>query len=140
MRPLASRRFRLRAAAQSGERCRVFLSLPALLPAFLSWSEARPQRFCRRMKSEVPPAIVSRFWAWAIAAAIGGGIGRQTSKAGEIRRQVAASRPLTGWNTQPVTGSHVSVVQGSPSLQVIGELREQLPVAGSQALAVWPAP
>src|SRR6266481_7180926 len=53
--------------------------------------------------------------------------------------QVAASRPVTGWNTQPATGSQESAVQGSPSLQgAIGGL-EQVPVAGSQKPAMWQA-
>src|SRR5262249_30557003 len=54
-------------------------------------------------------------------------------------RQVAAASPPTGWKTQPVAGSQASAVQGSPSLQAMGALGEQVPVAGSQTLAVWHA-
>src|SRR5437879_4787028 len=54
-------------------------------------------------------------------------------------RQVAASRPVTGWNTQPAAGSQESAVQASPSSQgaIVG--LEQVPVAGSQKPARWQA-
>src|SRR5437016_12938008 len=54
-------------------------------------------------------------------------------------RQVAASRPVTGWNTQPAAGSQESAVQASPSSQgaIVG--LEQVPVAGSQNPAMWQA-
>src|SRR5437016_8008918 len=91
------------------------------------------------MKLDVTPASVSRFCAWAISARTAGGIGRQTSKAGEIMRQVAAARPLTGWKTQPAVGSQVSVVQRSPSSQGAADGLEQLPVEESQMPALWQA-
>ena len=49
-----------------------------------------------------------------------------------------AARPVTGWKTQPVVGSQLSVVQGSPSVQAIVVL-EQLPVAESQTPTPWQA-
>src|SRR2546427_5426314 len=118
MRLLASSRFRLSAAVQAGARCRFLASLVDFLAAFLRRCEACPSIFFARPWCLVAPAAVSRLWAWAIDFATAGGIGPQRGSG--VRRQVAASRPVTGSNTQPPAGSQESVVQGLASSQTLG--------------------
>jgi hypothetical protein len=52
------------------------------------------------------------------------------------KTQVAASTPVTGWNTQPLAGSQESAVHGSLSSQVTAGLL-QVPVAESQVPGRW---
>ena len=75
-----------------------------------------------------------------MSVAILAGTGRQTagSSVEVTSRQVTASKPLAGWNTQPLLGSHESAVHGLPSSHVISGV-EQVPVSGSQTPALWQA-
>src|SRR5262249_25797771 len=107
---------------------RVFFS-PSLMAR-----EALARQGCPACGSPVSPARAIQCSARAIHLATAGGTGWQD--AWGVRRQETASRPVTGLETQPTTGSQVSVVQGSPSSQGIGGL-EQAPVAGSQTPATW---
>src|SRR5437899_2557325 len=115
---LASSRFCLRAATQAGARCRFLASRAAFLAALLSSCEACPSIFFARPLWWVAPALAIRLWAWAITLAIAGGMGSQVPI---VRRQVAASRPLAGWKTQPAVGSQESVVQGLASSHTRGD-------------------
>src|SRR5437899_4635690 len=88
------------------------------------------------------PETATAIWllALAMSVAILAGTGRQTagSSVEVTSRQVTASKPLAGWNTQPLLGSHESAVHGLPSSHVISGV-EQVPVSGSQTPALWQA-
>src|SRR5262245_41182144 len=66
------------------------------------------------------------------------GMCRQTAgwKALPWKTQVAASKPVTGWNMQPLAGLQESAVHGSLSLQATAGLL-QVPVAESQVPGRW---
>src|SRR5712692_7722539 len=88
------------------------------------------------------PETATATWLRALAMSfvILAGTGRHTagSSVEVTSRQVTASKPATGWNTQPLLGSHESAVHGSPSSQVISGV-EQVPLSGAQTPALWQA-